>query len=304
MESLKNKRIVITGGAGYIGNALLRELQKAEAELYVFDIISPSERRQKVTYHNVSLLEYDLLKKLIKRINPQKVFHLAASLNRTRDYGAIDEILEINLKGTNNLLRSLKDINYTSFIFASTSEVYGNQALTPYKEDMVLQPASPYSLSKAAAELSIQAFSEIYNKPFTILRLFNIYGPNLPESFFIPQLISALRRNEDFNMTKGEQKRDFVFIDDIIDALILASTNKNANNQIFNVCSGESKSLRELALYIQKLISSKASINFGTIPYRENEIWDMIGSNFKIKEAMSFINKIGLSEGLRRLIND
>ncbi len=303
MESLKGKRIVITGGTGYVGNLLTRKLQEAKAELYVFDIIPPYERIQEVTYHNVNLLEYDLLNKLIKQINPQKIFHLAASLNRTRDYNTIDGILDINLRGTNNILRALQDIDYTSFIYTSTSEVYGNQAITPFKEDMALQPASPYSLSKAAAELSIQTFSKIDNKPYTILRLFNIFGPNLPESFFIPQLISALRKNEDFNMTEGEQKRDFVFIDDIIDVLIVAATDKNANNQIFNICSGESTSLRELALYIQKLIPSKASINFGAIPYRENEVWDMVGSNAKIKETMSFVNKIDLSDGLKKLIN-
>ena len=303
MESLKDKRIVITGGTGYVGNLLTKKLREAEAELYVFDIIPPRERIQEVTYNNVNLLEYDLLNKLIKQIKPQKVFHLAASLNRTRDYNAIDEILDANLKGTNNLLRSLKDINYTSFIYTSTSEVYGNQAITPFTEDMTLQPASPYSLSKAAAELSIQAFSKIYDKPFTILRLFNIYGPNLPESFFILQLISALRKNEDFDMTKGEQKRDFVFIDDIIDALIVTATDKNANNQIFNVCSGETISLRELALYIKRLILSKSSINFGAIPYRENETWNMVGSNAKIKETLSFENKIDLATSLRKLIN-
>jgi UDP-glucose 4-epimerase len=135
MESLKDKRIVITGGTGYVGNLLTRKLREAEAELYVFDIIPPRERIQEVTYNNVNLLEYDLLNKLIKQIKPQKVFHLAASLNRTRDYNAIDEILDANMKGTNNLLRSLKDINYTSFIYTSTSEVYGNQAITPFTED-------------------------------------------------------------------------------------------------------------------------------------------------------------------------
>ena len=288
MDLLKEKRIVVTGGCGYVGNFLIKKLHKSEAKVFVFDIIPPRERIQEITYNNVNLLEYDLLSKLIKQIKPQKIYHLAASLNRTRDYDAIDEILDVNLKGTNNILRALKDIDYTSFIYTSTSEVYGNQTKTPFKEDMALQPASPYSLSKAAAELSIQVFSKIYNKPYTILRLFNIYGPNLPESFFIPQLITALEENRDFDTTKGEQKRDFVFIDDIIDALIAVAADRKANNQIFNICSGKSTSLRELALYIKKLIPSKTSINFGAIPYRENEIWNMVGSNAKIGSLLNF----------------
>lgn len=304
MDSLKEKRTVVTGGCGYVGNFLIKKLHKSEAKVFVFDIIPPHEPIQEVAYYKVNILEYNLLSKLIKQIKPQKIYHLAASLNRTRDYDAIDGILDINLRGTNNLLRALEDIKYTSFIYTSTSEVYGNQTKTPFKEDMALQPASPYSLSKAAAELSIQVFSKIYNKPYTILRLFNIYGPNLPESFFIPKLITALKENRDFDMTKGEQKRDFVFIDDIIDALIAVAADRKANNQIFNICSGKSTSLRELTLYIKKLILSKASINLGTIPYRENEIWNMVGSKTKIKETLSFKNKINLATGLMKLINE
>ena len=302
MDSLKDKRILVTGGCGYVGRLLIKKLYKLGSQVFVFDVISSSEPIHGVIYNNVDLLDNDLLCKLINQIKPQKIYHLAASLDRTRDYDVIDEILDINLKGTNNLLRALREIDYTSFIYTSTSEVYGNQTIIPFKEDMALHPISPYSLSKAAAELSIQTFSNIYNKPYTILRLFNIYGPNMPENFFIPQLVSALKDDRDFDMTKGEQKRDFIFIDDVIETLIISSKNKNANNQIFNVCSGASNSLRELALEIQKLIPSDSSINFIAIPYRKNEIWDMIGDNTKIKETLFFDNKIDLSEGLRRLL--
>jgi len=304
MDTLKDKRILVTGGCGYVGNLLVKKLHELNAKVFIFDIASPSGQIHDVVYYNVSLLNDDLLYKLTNQIKPQKIYHLAASLNRTRDYNTIDKILDINLKGTNNLLRALKEIDYSSFIFTSTSEVYGNQTKIPFKEDLAMQPTSPYSLSKAAAELSIQTFSNIYNQPFTILRLFNIYGPNLPESFFIPQLINALKENKNFDMTKGEQKRDFVFIDNIIEVLINVATNQNANNQIFNVCSGESTSMRELALEIKKFIPSQAKINFGAIPYRKNEIWDMVGNATKIKYTLSLNIKIGLYEGLKRLFYD
>ena len=304
MDSLKDKRILVTGGCGYVGNLLVKKLHELNVKVFVFDIASQSEQIKDVVYYNVSLLNDDLLYKLTNQIKPQKIYHLAALLNRTRDYNTIDKILDINLKGTNNLLRALKEIDYSSFIFTSTSEVYGNQTKIPFKEDLAMQPTSPYSLSKAAAELSIQTFSNIYNKPFTILRLFNIYGPNLPESFFIPQLINALKENKDFDMTKGEQKRDFVFIDNIIKVLINVATNQNAKNQIFNICSGESTSIKNLALTIKKLIPSKAKINFGAIPYRKNEIWNMLGSSTKIKDILSLNIKIGLYEGLKRLLYD
>ena len=304
MVSLKDKRVLVTGGCGYVGNLLVSKLKEYNAKVFVFDINLPSEQCKDVSYYDVNLLNVGLLNTLIKQIKPQIIYHLAASLDRSRDYDNVDKILEINLRGTNNLLRSLEEIDYTSFIFTSTSEVYGTQTKIPFKEDMILHPTSPYSLSKAAAELSIQTFSNIYHKSYTILRLFNIYGPSLPESFFVPQLIKALKGNKNFDMTMGEQKRDFVWIDDIVDALILVVLNTNANNQIFNICSGASISLRELVLAIKKLIPSKAKINFGAIPYRENEIWNMVGSNIKIKEILSFDNTTVLSESLKRIIND
>ena len=301
MDSLKYKRILVTGGCGYVGNLLVNKLHDLNAKVFVFDIVSPSVQVQNVVYYNVDLLDNELLGKLINQIKPQKIFHLAGSLNRTRDYNKIDEILDINLKGTNNLLRALKKIDYTSFIFTSTSEVYGKQTKTPFKEDMTLQPTSPYSLSKAAAELSIRTFSNIYDNPFTILRLFNIYGPNMPEYFFIPQLINALKDNRNFDMTMGEQKRDFVFITDVINALIIVASNMNANNQIFNVCSGESISLKELVLEMKKKLNSKSKINFGAIPYRDNEVWEMVGSNDKINKKLGF--KV-INDLMEILIND
>ena len=302
MVSLKDKRVLVTGGCGYVGNLLVSKLHELNAKVFVFDITLRSDQVTDVIYYDVSLLNIELLNKLIKIIKPQIIYHLAASLDRSRDYNNIDEILNINLNGTNNLLRSLQEIDYTSFIFTSTSEVYGKQPQIPFRENFALQPTSPYSLSKAAAELSIQTFSNIYNKPYTILRLFNIYGPNLPESFFIPQLMKALNENKNFDMTIGEQKRDFVWINDVMNTLIIVALNTNANNQIFNVCSGVSISLRKLALNIKKIIPSNAIINFGAIPYRENEIWDMVGSNSKIAMNLDISIKTNIIETIKKYI--
>jgi len=288
-----------------VGRLLAEKIKGTGSRLHVLDFVLPPGNQliREVIYHRINLLEYDSLARLIKKIKPDKIFHLAASLDRIRDYNVIDDLLDANLKGINNLLRSLRDIDYTSFVYTSTSEVYGKQQKTPFKEDMLLNPASPYSLSKAAAELSLRTFSGIYCKPYTILRLFNVYGPDLPVSFFIPQLVTCLREGRDFDMTKGEQKRDFVYIDDIIDALILAAGDKKANNQIFNVCSARSISLKDLAIHIKNLIPSDALINFGAVPYRKNEIWDMAGSNEKIKNTLSFVNKTDFSTGLMKLID-
>mgnify|MGYP005992192335 CR=1 FL=1 len=135
--------------------------------------------------------------------------------------------------------------------------------------------------------MTIKTFSELFNKNYTILRLFNFYGEDMPKSFFLPQLIEKLKNDEDFDMTFGEQKRDFLHITDILNAMILA-VDEEAYNELFNVCSGEGKTIKEIALELKQLLKSKSSINFGKLPYRNNEVWEMIGDCSKLKQRLNF----------------
>ncbi len=211
-------------------------------------------------------------------------------------------MIETNLTGTINLLNALKLVPYESFILISTSEVYGGEIVkTPFREEDSFVPASPYSLSKYCAEVALKTYSEIYSKPFTILRLFNFFGKNMPKSFFIPQLLEKLLNNEDFDMTEGKQKRDFIYLNDVLEAMILANSPKAYNN-VFNVCSGNGKSIKELALEIKGHFKSESNINFGAIPYRENEVWDMTGDCGKIKDRLGWQPKFSFIQGLQELI--
>jgi nucleoside-diphosphate-sugar epimerase len=266
--NLCDKRILVTGGNGHLGRNLIEKLVAKKAIVFCLDI------------------------------QPSIIYHLAASLDRTRDFEYAEKIFKINLNGTINLLNALKKIEYENFIFTSTSEVYGGKSIKPpFKEDDKFVPASPYSLSKYCAETTIKTFSEMYWKNYTILRLFNFFGDGMPNNFFIPQLIDKLRRDEDFNMTKGGQIRDFLHIDDVLQATLLA-TESNAYQEIFNVCSGEGVSIKELALKIKGKLKSVSKINFGAIPYRKNEVWEMIGSNDKITKMLGFKVKNDLIESI------
>jgi nucleoside-diphosphate-sugar epimerase len=135
--------------------------------------------------------------------------------------------------------------------------------------------------------MAIRTFSDLHKKNFTILRLFNFYGEDMPKNFFIPQLIEKLKDNKDFDMTLGEQKRDFLHISDILEAMILA-TDTIAYNELFNVCSGQGKTIKEIALELKQLLNSQAKINFGALPYRENEVWEMVGDCSKLKNQLNF----------------
>lgn len=133
-------------------------------------------------------------------------------------------------------------------------------------------------------------------------RFFNFFGRGLPEHFFISQLKTSLIANVDFDMTEGAQKRDFLHGDDVISALLLAESEK-ANQQILNVCSGQSHSIREIALSLKLLLQSTSTINFGALPYRENEIWNVIGDPGKIHALLGWRPNLTFEQALEALID-
>ncbi len=283
---LNGSKILVTGGNGYLGKLFIQELLTLEAEVSVIDI-SENTTGYNLPYYQLNLSDEDILKKAVNDIKPDYIFHLAASLNRSRDFSLCNSLIDINLSGTVNLLNALKNIDYNNFVYISSSEVYGNENKSPFKENMLVSPASPYSLSKYFGEKAVSTFSNIQSKNYTILRLFNFFGKDMPKNFFLSQLVDKLRNNENFNMTKGEQKRDFLHVLDVLDAMILAVDEK-AYNQVFNVCSGEGKTLKELAVEAKELLNSKSQINFGAIPYRKNEVWEMMGDNSKIRSKLGW----------------
>lgn len=281
--NFKDKTVLVTGGKGYLGAELVKALKLRGALVSVVDNQACYGQNE----YDVDITEPKALTAAVAKIQPQIVFHLAATLNRNRGVEHYDSSVAVNIIGTKNLLEALKNTDYEKLIFTSTSEIYGdNQA--PYAEEMLPRPVSPYSFSKASAEMLITTVSELYAKNFVILRLFNFYGPGMPEGFFIPAMIKALQTQAVFNMTEGRQTRDFMHVGDVVNALLLAANKPAANNEIFNVCSSQAKSLRDFVLECKKELKSPCKINFGALPYRENEIWNMLGDNSKIVSALGF----------------
>jgi UDP-glucose 4-epimerase len=296
--NLNGLKVLVTGGSGYLGAQLVAALKKEGAEVFVVDKeATPSDH-----VYNLDITDREAVDKAIREIQPEIIFHLAASLNRERNFDHFDRINQINHDGTLNLLLALKDIPYRNFIFTSTSEVYGSNP-APFHEEQIPKPASPYSLTKLYAEELIGTFSNLYNKHFTVLRLFNFFGKDMPENFFIPQMIQAFQNKAVFEMTEGEQKRDFLYVEDVIQALLLSARSEKALNETFNVCSGQAVSLKQLATEIKQTMKSDCEIRFGALPYRENEVWNMVGDNTKIKKALGFKIGYSLSEAIEQLIN-
>lgn len=288
------KRILITGGGGYLGSKLAESLVKHGHLLYLQDVaFNDISRKLDFEYENISLIQTDLrdfetVKVSIRGFKPDIIYHFAALLDRNRDFSIYEKLYEVNVGGTLNILRALSQDVKPRFVFSSTSEIYGNKHKSPFKEDMVPQPVSPYSLTKYMAEGLIHTYCNQHKIPFTILRLFNFYGDDMPENFFLSQLRGALERDEEFAMTKGEQIRDYLIVEEMISEILKVIDSPKSIAETINVCSGKGSRLADLAIQEAEKQGKRHLLKVGALPYRDNEVWEMIGSNEKI---MNMIGK-------------
>ncbi len=292
LKYFSNKRILITGGGGYLGSKLAEKIAGSSAELYLLDLrFNELSERLISERKNTLKLECDLtdsndVNEACKEANPELIFHFGAILDRDRDFLIFDKLYKVNVIGTFNLLNALKPNEYFNFIYSSSSEVYGTINNAPFREDMLPFPASPYSLSKLMAEQLISTFSQINAKPFTILRLFNFYGSGMPESFFLSQLEAKLIRNENFQMTGGMQKRDYLKISDLVDLIFMIAKCEKCIGETINLCSGRGTTLKDIAIQIAGAYRKTHLLDIGVLPYRVNEVWDMTGDNSKLKAIL------------------
>ncbi len=281
----RDNNILITGGGGYLGSKLAEKLVNYSSNIFLLDISFNNLSQQlEYNYDNCKLYECDItnyehLSKICNEIKPHIIYHFAALLERSRDFTFYKSLYKVNVEGTFNLLEALSGIDYLKFMFSSSSEVYGTSNEVPFSEDQIPYPASPYSLTKLMAEELIKTYSNIKKKPYTVMRLFNFYGEDMPENFFYSQLINALKNNKEFKMTGGEQIRDFLPIEKVIEYIIKFSETDKSNQIIVNICSGIGFKLKDFAEEIAREMGKEHLLKIGSLKYRDNEVWNMVGDN-------------------------
>ena len=287
---LKN-RVLVTGASGFIGKNLVNKLIDENYEVY-----SLSRTSSGFNSYAVDVRDKNKLSEIIMEVKPNVIFHLASNINKK---DTIDSFVSVNYNGTKNLIEAIGNSGCL-FIYTSTAELYaGNKP--PFLEDMKTKFVSPYSESKFLTENYCKEQAD-KGKNIVNLRLFIVYGPGQIGSMFIPQLMEACRGAKDFNMTKGEQTRDFIYIGDVCDALISVMNRNIPTFQNINICSSIPTKLLDVANLVNNLWENPIRINAGVNNYRENEIMDYFGSNIKARELLEWNPKINLEEGLRRTV--
>ncbi len=245
-----SKKVIITGGAGFIGSNLAEALA-VEREVVVVDNLSTG-KKENLQGINARLIESSITDLgLLKRTfdGADCVFHLGAIASVQRSVEDPLLVNEVNLNGTLNVLAAARDAGVRRVVFASTAAVYGMSPELPKREDMLPDPRSPYAVAKLGGEHYASVFQDLYGLETVALRFFNVFGPRQdPSSEYsgvISRFISAVLNGEQpVIYGDGEQTRDFVFVKDVVRACILASESRATG--VFNVARGESTSLNQL----------------------------------------------------------
>jgi UDP-glucose 4-epimerase len=300
-------KVVITGGAGFIGSNLAQELADKE-EVTILDDLSTGRieniqnliKERKVRFVKGSITHYNLLKNLFQDCD--YVFHQAAIASAQRSLKNPLAINEVNVRGTLNVLIAARDSDIKKVIYASSSSVYGNTPNLPKREDMRLNPISPYAVSKLAGEYYCNVFSKIYGIKTVCLRLFNVYGPRQdPSSEYaavIPRFITRiLNKKPPIIFGDGEQTRDFTFIKDAISANLLAM---ERGEGVFNIASGESISINELASKIMEISGTNITPIYERP--REGDIRYSLADLSLAREKLGYNPRFTLVQGLKETI--
>ncbi|MBU2541451.1 MAG: GDP-mannose 4,6-dehydratase [Candidatus Omnitrophica bacterium] len=307
MKILKNTKVLITGGGGFIASHLTKRLLEEGAKIFVltkYGCVIDNIRLVNI-WDKVKIIESDLrnpdsLKK-VKLIKPDIIYHFAAYNHVGDSFDNVSEAIDVNSKGTVNLLDAYED--YKRFIYISSSEIYGHQSSVPFHEELKPSPISPYAVGKYSGELYARMKYLVYKRPIVILRPFNAFGPFQSPRAIIAEIIIKCLKGEDIVTTEGIQTRDFNYVENLIDGFLLASSVKKAVGEIINIGSGKEISIKELVKKIHKLADSKSKLCIGKMPYRPTEIWRMAASNKKASKLLGWRQKISFEEGLLRTIN-
>jgi len=299
-------RVLVTGGAGFIGSHLVKALLRAGHFVRVLDNFSTGSMDNIVDVaRDVEIVvgdvrDYSVVEKCVRGVDV--VIHLAALIDVAESIERPDLYFEVNVIGTHNIAKACRGVNV--LIFASSSSVYGDPLKIPIPEDHLLSPRSPYAASKVAGEALIQAFSSIYGYRPIILRIFNVYGPKQSRAYagvVIEFIRRVLRREPPIIYGDGEQTRDFIHISDVIDAIMKAMSIERARG-VFNIGSGKAVTINQLAKLILKTLN-REDLKPVYAPPRPGDIKHSIADITKSRKILGFEPKISLEEGIKTLIN-
>lgn len=291
------KKVLITGGAGFIGSSLANRLSK-QYEVVVIDDLSMGKKTNLESSENIMFIEGDvtdagLMEDVLKETNFELIFHLAAIASVADSVERPLETHRVNFDSVLLLLELIRKYqkDLKRLVFSSSAAVYGDEPTLPKQEESVIRPLTPYAVDKFAAEQYVLDYCHLYNVPTSAVRFFNVYGPNQnpnsPYSGVISILVDRYKKlldGEESSFTlfgDGSQSRDFVYIEDVLQGLMLAAEKEEALGKQFNIGTGNETTLLELIQAIDQILDVELPID--KQPERAGDIRDSLADISKIQ---------------------
>ena len=308
-SDLTGKTIFITGATGFIGSHLLKRLIKEGCNVHISirknsSLWRMEESKNKFVSHKIDLTDFEAVRSLFKQIKPDVIFHLAAYGVDYRQQD-IHQAIDVNISVSVNLFEAFFSNNGHRFIHTGTCLEYGHKK-RPISECDLAAPNGIYGATKLSSVHILSSMTHrMESGKLAILRPFGVFGEHEGLHKFVPQVIDKLKSGHTVQMTLGEQIRDYIYIDDLIDAYILASVVPLKNKvEIINIGSGKEITMKDFASMIAKQLGANNELlQFGALPYRPYEMMYLVANIYKAKSLLRWEPKVPIEKGLEHTIN-
>lgn len=308
-------KIIVTGGAGFIGSHCTDLLVDAGHDVLVLDDLSFGKEEninKKSNFENINICDYKSTKNSIKLFKPSHIFHFAANATtKTSEMGwknPFDDY-KINMVGTLNLLEAIRSLNFNiHLIYASTAAVYGEPLAVPIKESHINEPLSPYGVSKLAGEKYCIAYFKEFGVKITILRIFNTYGPRQPRYVMYDQIKNMFKKNKESKdlivLGTGKQLRDYAYVSDTVKAFYscMMHPRKSVGNT-FNVAGGNKYSIAELISILKKALNKQYLLEKYTGESWKGDIEKLWADTKSINNKLGWYPTVSIDNGISNLID-
>ena len=306
------EKILITGGAGFIGSTLANHLGKENVVIVVDDLsmgkVENLEMDRNITFIEGDVADSVLMEEIIRANQFDYIFHLAAVASVADSVARPVETHRVNFESVLMLLELIRKYqpNLKRIVFSSSAAVYGDEPTLPKKEESIIRPLTPYAIDKFAAEQYVLDYCHLYDVPGSAVRFFNVYGPNQnpnsPYSGVISILVDRYKKQLAGEKTSftlygdGSQSRDFVYIDDVIQALLMVANKESALGQQFNVGTGKATTLLTLIQTIDQILETELALEYQ--PERSGDIHDSLADISKI-QSIGYLPNYDVLSGMK-----
>jgi dTDP-glucose 4,6-dehydratase len=299
-------KVLVTGGAGFIGSTLVRKLLNMGYYVTVLDNLSTGlpenlPKNDMLKLVNGDVRDIGLISRVVR--SHRYVVHLAAQAFIPFSYQMPLHVAEVNAIGSINVLKACLDNKVKRLVHISSSEVYGSAHYVPMDEKHPLQPYSTYSVAKVAADLWAQTFFWEHKLPVVILRPFNTFGPRESLPYFVPEMIRQCLKEPTIHVGNLESSRDFTYIEDTTDAMVKALETEGVEGEIINIGTGKTNKMKEILEFIKKETRAEDKhVAIDETRLRPRDVEILVTDNSKARKLLGWKPKTTFEQGIRKTI--